>query len=68
VDVDSDEVECMIANMIFRVGLLFNLGCPGKDNPLTKTQGFMKGYISHEKQMVVLAKTNPFPSMSSILR
>ncbi|KAI9636407.1 uncharacterized protein MKK02DRAFT_27507 [Dioszegia hungarica] len=42
VEVDADEVECMVANMISR--------------------GFMKGYISHEKQMVVLAKTSPFPS------
>lgn len=31
-------------------------------------QGYMKGYISHEKQMVVLAKTNPFPSLSSVPR
>ncbi|WVR04618.1 hypothetical protein IAU60_001629 [Kwoniella sp. DSM 27419] len=48
VEVDSDEVECMVANMIYR--------------------GFMKGYISHEKQMVVLAKTNPFPNPASIVR
>ncbi|OCF32617.1 COP9 signalosome complex subunit 12 [Kwoniella heveanensis BCC8398] len=48
VKVDSDEVECMVANMIYR--------------------GFIKGYISHEKQMVVLAKTNPFPNLSSIVR
>ncbi|KAK8847395.1 hypothetical protein IAR55_005253 [Kwoniella newhampshirensis] len=48
VEVDSDEVECMVANMIYR--------------------GLMKGYISHEKQMVVLAKTNPFPNLSAISR
>ncbi|RSH92177.1 COP9 signalosome (CSN) subunit [Saitozyma podzolica] len=48
VDVDSDEVECMVANMIYR--------------------GFIKGYISHEKQMVVLAKTNPFPNLHTIAR
>jgi COP9 signalosome complex subunit 12 len=24
-------------------------------------KGFMRGYISHEKQMVVLANTNAFP-------
>ena len=24
-------------------------------------KGFMRGYISHEKQMVVLASTNAFP-------
>ena len=31
-------------------------------------QGYMKGYISHEKSMVVLAKTNPFPNLNSIAR
>ncbi|KIR26486.1 COP9 signalosome complex subunit 12 [Cryptococcus deuterogattii LA55] len=48
VDVESDEVECMVANMIYR--------------------GYLKGYISHEKKMVVLGKTNPFPKMSAISR
>ncbi|ORY31023.1 hypothetical protein BCR39DRAFT_527825 [Naematelia encephala] len=48
VEVDADEVECMVANMVFR--------------------GYMKGYISHEKQTVVLGKTNAFPSLSSITR
>ncbi|TFK94260.1 COP9 signalosome complex subunit 12 [Polyporus arcularius HHB13444] len=27
-------------------------------------KGFMRGYISHEKQMVVLAKTEPFPRLA----
>ncbi|KAH9943186.1 COP9 signalosome complex subunit 12 [Epithele typhae] len=27
-------------------------------------KGFMRGYISHEKQMVVLAKTGPFPRLA----
>lgn len=27
-------------------------------------QGFMRGYISHEKQMVVLAQTNAFPRLA----
>lgn len=31
-------------------------------------QGYLKGYISHEKKMVVLGKTNPFPKMSTIAR
>ena len=26
-------------------------------------KGFMRGYISHEKQMVVLAKTDAFPRL-----
>ena len=27
-------------------------------------KGFMKGYISHEKQMVVLSNVNAFPKLS----
>lgn len=27
-------------------------------------KGFMRGYISHEKQMVVLANTNAFPQLA----
>lgn len=27
-------------------------------------KGYMRGYISHEKQMVVLAKENSFPKVS----
>jgi COP9 signalosome complex subunit 12 len=27
-------------------------------------KGFMRGYISHEKQMVVLAGTNAFPRLA----
>jgi hypothetical protein len=27
-------------------------------------QGYMRGYISHEKQMVVLAGTNAFPRVA----
>jgi hypothetical protein len=27
-------------------------------------KGFMRGYISHEKQMVVLAATNAFPRLA----
>jgi len=27
-------------------------------------RGFMKGYISHEKQMVVLSNVNPFPRVA----
>jgi len=27
-------------------------------------KGFMRGYISHEKQMVVLAQTNAFPRLA----
>ena len=41
---DIDEVECIVANLIFRK--------------------FIKGYISHKSRVVVLAKTDPFPSLS----
>jgi hypothetical protein len=27
-------------------------------------RGYVKGYISHEKQMVVLAAKDPFPSLA----
>lgn len=27
-------------------------------------KGFMRGYISHEKQMVVIAKTDAFPRLA----
>ena len=37
-------------------------------NTKADSQGYMKGYISHEKAMVVLAKTNPFPNLNSIAR
>ena len=42
--VDSEEVECYLANMIYK--------------------GFIRGYISHEKQTVVLAATGAFPRVA----
>ena len=42
--VDAEEVECYVANMIYR--------------------GFIKGYISHERQMVVLAASGAFPRVA----
>jgi hypothetical protein len=38
---DLDEVECILANLIFR--------------------GYIKGYISHSKRVLVLSKKDPFP-------
>ncbi|EGB12931.1 hypothetical protein AURANDRAFT_5643, partial [Aureococcus anophagefferens] len=38
---DMDEVECILANLIFK--------------------GLIKGYISHQKQTLVLSKKDPFP-------
>jgi len=54
----------MVANMVFRVSRAPRI-LPGFGAHL---QGFMKGYISHEKQMVVLAKTAPFPNLNTIAR
>ena len=39
---DMDEVECILANLIFK--------------------GLIKGYISHQKQTLVLSKKDPFPT------
>ena len=39
---DKDEVECILANLIFK--------------------GLLKGYISHQKQTLVLSKKDPFPT------
>src|SRR5690606_22808716 len=42
---DDVEVECMLANMIFK--------------------GYIRGYLSHEKKMLVLSQKDPFPSLES---
>ncbi|TDL29378.1 hypothetical protein BD410DRAFT_779778 [Rickenella mellea] len=42
--VDVEEVECFVANMIYK--------------------GLIKGYISHERQTVVLASNGAFPRLS----
>lgn len=44
------------------------LGRIMEEQILTGDQDYMKGYISHERQTVVLAKTNPFPPLTSISR
>lgn len=64
VDVDADEVECMVANMIYRVSCATTTA----RQVIAYMKGFMKGYISHEKQMVVLAKIMPFPNLTTIAR
>ena len=43
---DYDEIECVLANLIFR--------------------GYVRGYISHTKRMLVLSKSNPFPTSAVI--
>jgi nuclear mRNA export protein PCID2/THP1 len=44
---DSDEIECILANLIY--------------------QGFIKGYLSHSKHVMVLRKQQPFPAPHSFL-
>ena len=72
VESDAEEVECMLANMVFRVSRTssssWSNGRLLEAQTGTDVQGFIKGYISHEKSMVVLAKTNPFPNLNSIAR
>ena len=45
---DLDEVECILANLIFR--------------------GYVRGYLSHTKRVLVLSKRDPFPTSSVILK
>ncbi|KAF3921561.1 hypothetical protein AA313_de0203262 [Arthrobotrys entomopaga] len=45
VDVETEEVECFLANMMYK--------------------GYIKGYISRERGMVVLSGTNAFPNPSN---
>lgn len=46
--IDLDEIECILANLIFR--------------------GFVKGYISHTKRILVLSKRDPFPVSAIIIK
>ena len=46
--IDLDEVECILANLIFR--------------------GYVRGYLSHAKRVLVLSKRDPFPTASVILK
>ncbi|KAF9130842.1 COP9 signalosome (CSN) subunit, partial [Mortierella sp. 14UC] len=45
VHIDEEEVECMLANMIYR--------------------GYIRGYLSHEKKVLVLSQKDPFPGLES---
>jgi nuclear mRNA export protein PCID2/THP1 len=43
---DMDEVECILANLIFK--------------------GYMKGYMSHQKKVLVVSKAQPFPQITDV--
>lgn len=59
------------------VRLGFNLGCSENDEKNDDevecivanliSRGLTKGYISHEKRMIVLSKENPFPKIQDII-
>jgi nuclear mRNA export protein PCID2/THP1 len=44
--IDLDEIECILANLIYR--------------------GYVRGYLSHSKRVLVLSKRDPFP-LSSVV-
>ena len=46
--IDLDEVECILANLIFR--------------------GYIRGYLSHAKRVLVLSKRDPFPVSAVIMK
>lgn len=45
---DLDEVECILANLIYR--------------------GYVRGYLSHSKRVLVLSKRDPFPTAAVIAK
>ena len=80
IEMDLDELECILANLIFQV-LPFPSHRPRQErntqshrhtntnththtHTQTHTQGSIKGYIAHKK-CVIFSKTDPFPPPSS---
>lgn len=67
VKLDAEEVECLLSVMIAKVLMsIVQSVCK-----LTQHQGYMKGYLSHEKQTAVLSdpskgKPTPFPALSDV--
>lgn len=73
--IDTDEVECLLANMIYKVCPILVLRFVPKHldfvmsdvifplaNLLTDySKNLMKGYIAHERGIVVLSKNGAFP-------
>ena len=48
IDLDLDEIECILSNLIYR--------------------GFVRGYLSHTKRVLVLSKRDPFPVSAIIAK
>lgn len=68
-NVDIEEAEWMLANMIYKVSyqmIFFYFYVTKKTYSLI--QGYMKGYLSHEKMFLVLSKDNPFPPVSLVVQ
>lgn len=43
---EMDEIECILANLIFK--------------------GYVKGYMSHQKKILVVSKAQPFPPITDV--
>lgn len=72
-DVDIDEVQCILANLIYMVrtrsqkhGRSLARDTHSADPVFVSCQGHIKGYISHQHQKLVVSKQNPFPPLSSV--
>ena len=48
IPIDLDEVECILANLIYK--------------------GYVRGYLSHTKRVLVVSKRDPFPTASVIMK
>ena len=61
---NNDEVECLVANMIYKVRFppsTSALHAPTPPSFSPRQQNLMKGYISRERGIVVLSKNGAFP-------
>ncbi|KAM3078219.1 COP9 signalosome (CSN) subunit [Clarireedia jacksonii] len=64
--IENDEVECLLANMIYKVGQSPSTASTGQQNfamnsDVNSWQSLMKGYIARERGIVVLSKGGAFP-------
>lgn len=67
VDMEFDEVQCMLANMVFKVRfgpsvVTFTHYC---NSSVAAVKRQLRGYISHGLKTLVTAKTDVFPKMST---
>lgn len=59
INIGTAEVECMLANMIYKV-------CSMRAMIHSHKQGYIKGYLSHEKLMMVVSAKSAFPPLTSV--